>query len=365
MRRGQSVRVPSYRLHRPSGQAVVTLSGRDFYLGPHGTKASKNAYDRIVGEWQARGRRLEMPAESGGLTMSELILAYWRFAERHYVKGGKPTSQLDLIRRTFKVVRQLYGKEPAASFGPLALKAVRQRFVDNGLSRSTCNDNVARIKRMFRWAVAEQMIDVAVYTALAAVPGLPKGRCEAPDHPPVGPVPAEHLAAVLPRVRPPVRAMLELQDATGMRPGEVVIMRGMDIDRSGDVWRYVPRSHKTEHHDRARVILLGPKAQEILRPWLTAKPDAYLFRPRAQRGRSAGLRYTTATYGARVRDACDRAGIVVFSPNQVRHAAATRIRAAFGLEAAQVVLGHSKADVTQVYAERDEAKAAEVARKLG
>ena len=48
---------PSYRKHRASGQAIVTIGGRDIYLGPYGTKASKAEYDRIVSEWLANGRR--------------------------------------------------------------------------------------------------------------------------------------------------------------------------------------------------------------------------------------------------------------------------------------------------------------------
>jgi integrase len=54
-----------------------------------------------------------------------------------------------------------------------------------------------------------------------------------------------------------------------------------------------------------------------------------------------------------------------WSPNQLRHAAATEIRKKFGLEAAQVVLGHSTADITQVYAERNQALAAQVIRQIG
>jgi integrase len=49
----------------------------------------------------------------------------------------------------------------------------------------------------------------------------------------------------------------------------------------------------------------------------------------------------------------------------LRHTAATEIQSKFGLEAAQVVLGHSTADVTQIYAERDLAKAMEVAQQIG
>ncbi len=54
-----------------------------------------------------------------------------------------------------------------------------------------------------------------------------------------------------------------------------------------------------------------------------------------------------------------------WSPNQLRHSAATEIRGQFGLEAAQVISGHAKADVTQVYAERNMTLGAEVMRKLG
>jgi hypothetical protein len=52
-------------------------------------------------------------------------------------------------------------------------------------------------------------------------------------------------------------------------------------------------------------------------------------------------------------------------PNQLRHTFATLARKKYGLEAAQVLLGHSRADVTQVYAERDEAAAVRVAGEIG
>ena len=45
------VRTPSYRLHKPTGQAVVTLDGRDLYLGRHGSPESRTEYDRLVTEW--------------------------------------------------------------------------------------------------------------------------------------------------------------------------------------------------------------------------------------------------------------------------------------------------------------------------
>jgi hypothetical protein len=66
---------PSYREHRPSGQAVVTLDGRDHYCGPHGTRPSRAEYDRLIGEWLANGRRPLTTA--GDLTVAELVAQFW------------------------------------------------------------------------------------------------------------------------------------------------------------------------------------------------------------------------------------------------------------------------------------------------
>ncbi len=126
--------VPKYRMHRATGQAVVTIEGRDFYLGPHRSKASLVEYDRLIAEWLAGGRAL--PLESPGeLAMSELILRYWKFARQYYVKNGKPTRMQEHVRLAMKLVRKTYGHTTAGEFGPLALKAVRLKLVETGGSR--------------------------------------------------------------------------------------------------------------------------------------------------------------------------------------------------------------------------------------
>ncbi|HMF10936.1 MAG TPA: hypothetical protein VKE94_01480 [Gemmataceae bacterium] len=73
--------VPSYRRHKSTGQGVVTLNGKDPYLGGYGTAASKANYDKLVAEWLASGRAL--PTASGQ-SLSEVALAYLRFAEDYY-----------------------------------------------------------------------------------------------------------------------------------------------------------------------------------------------------------------------------------------------------------------------------------------
>ena len=95
-----TLRTPSYRHHKPSGQAVVTLDGRDIYLGRYGTPHSRAEFDRLLAEWLSNGRRLPSPASANGtdLSVNELALAYLAFAETYYTKRGKPTSEPGNIR---------------------------------------------------------------------------------------------------------------------------------------------------------------------------------------------------------------------------------------------------------------------------
>jgi integrase len=81
--------------------------------------------------------------------------------------------------------------------------------------------------------------------------------------------------------------------------------------------------------------------------------------------RKPGKQYSESSYNRAITTACKKAGVPVWTPNQLRHSAATEVRQKFGLEAAQMHLGHASADTTQIYAETDIEKAVEVARKLG
>ena len=274
-------RTPSYRLHRPSGQAVVTLNGRDFYLGKHGTAASRQTYDRLVAEWLVRGRAIPGRTAAGSqLTLSELIASYWHHAKAYYVKDGRPTGELPCLQQAVRPLRALYGRTPAAKFGPLALKAVRQRMIETNLCRNVVNRHVLRIKQLFKWATQNELLPPSIYHGLQTVPGLRKGRTEVRESTPVKPVPDEHVDAARPYVSRQVWAMIELQRLTGMRSGEVVLMRGRDLDTTGSIWLYRPESHKTEHHGHERMVELGPRAQASLGPFLKTDVDSVLFSPR-------------------------------------------------------------------------------------
>ena len=127
------VRIPSYRLHRPSGQAVVTLSGKDHYLGRHGSPESRATYERLLAEWLVNDRsRLSPEPPKSDLTINELLLVYWDHMQSYYVKDGNPTSEPGTIRQALRAVRKLYGDTQARGFGPLSLKAVRRAMIERG-----------------------------------------------------------------------------------------------------------------------------------------------------------------------------------------------------------------------------------------
>jgi hypothetical protein len=239
--------VPSYRRHTQSGQAIVTLTDglgarRDVLLGKYGTSASRHAYGRVISEWEARGRTMPVADVGADLTVSELILRFWRWAQQHYRHpDGEPTSEVSDFRLSLRPLRELYGLTPANSFGPLALRAVQQRMVDSGLCRNVVNARCRRIVRVFKWGTSMELVPPSVHHALVTVGGLKRGRTAARETEPVKPVSVAFVEAVLPHVLPPVRAMIELQRLTGMRPGEVCIHAG---------WR--PRCHRPRLDQRLR-----------------------------------------------------------------------------------------------------------------
>lgn len=409
---------PGYWSHKPSGQAYVRIDGKDHYLGPYGSPESRDRYEELIRNWI-----VNQSAEGVTLAVDELALRYLKHARQHYRKNGEETSEVSSIMAALRVVVRSSGRDRARDFGPLKLQAVRDEMVAAGWKRKSINAQVGRIRRMFRWAVSQELVPAATLTALQTVSGLREGRSEATESSPVTPVSDAAIEAVRPHVSRQVWAMVQLQRVTGMRPGEVTAMRGCDLAPGDHLWEYAPESHKTEHHGRERIIQLGPQAKAIVRPFLKADTTAYLFspadarlefdaqrtanrrslltpsqkarKPKAKPERAPGDRYTVASYGSAGRKGCEKAFDMprelrnvstklpaaereelkakarawrethAWHPHQIRHTAATEIRREFGLEAAQVSLGHASADVTQIYAERNLELARQVAAKLG
>ncbi len=405
----RSAFVPKYCLHKPSGRAYVRIRGRVVYIGDFGSAESKQEYGRLVAELAATsGVATPTPSQST-ITVVELVAAYLDFAKSYYQKNGQPTRSLDNVKLSLRVVKDLYGREPVTEFSPLCLLAIQQTLINKGACRKTINEQVGVIKRMFRWGVSRTIVAPTVFTALASVEGLRKGRSAARESTPVLPVDDEVVEATLPYMPQVVADMVRFQRLTGARPGEVCQLHPGDIDRSGgEVWEYRPVEHKMAYQGRDRIIYIGPKAQAILLPYLLRDAKASCFSPaeseekrheeqrrrrrtrvqpsHLKRRKAKPKRVPRLAYGKdsyqraisravlkaneeRTEAAADMGVEPVLLPhwhaNQLRHSRATEVRRKFNLEAAQVSLGHAKADVTQIYAERDSALAVEVAKKIG
>jgi len=387
-------RIPGLNLHKPSGNVYVRLDGRMVYCGRHGTPEAREKYERVVAEWLARDRRPEPPGPTA--TVAELLAAFMGHAIGYYRSAaGEPTGEAANFADAIRPLPRLYEDRPAAEFTARELKAAREAMIAAGLARKTINARVNRIRRIWKWAAAEGLVPASAHLELQTLDALRKNRTAAREAPRILPVAEAAVRATLPKMPRAVAAMAELQLLTGCRGGEVVAIRPLEVDRSGETWDYRPGRHKTDYRDddRTRVVHLGLRARAVLGPFLEGcLPSAPLFNPRESAARRGVRRaYDRRSYAQAIYRACDRAfphptlGAVRpadrtpsqkrelkewrrrhrWSPLQLRHAAATRIRKDYGLEASQAVLGHARADVTQVYAERLDGLARDVARSSG
>ena len=118
---------PSYRRHT-KGQARVTLAGRDFLLGPYGSKESKAKYHRLISEYIASGKSKSFKVEPTSLSVSEVLVAYLAHAKEIY--GVSKRGEYYQIKLAMRPVRQLYGSLLASEFGSTEWKTVRKYIVD-------------------------------------------------------------------------------------------------------------------------------------------------------------------------------------------------------------------------------------------
>lgn len=376
--------MPNYLLHAPTGQARVIMNGTTIYLGKHGSPESYAKYQQMLAHVLAVG---SLPTRTEGIPTVRDIAAKYIEALRHESKSD--SKEPDQQERGLRELVAVFGDIPADEFSPVKMIALRARWIHKPLARATINMYHGYVVRAFQWAVENELIPAEVWTSLKSVRRItevkvvkPTKRVEAVDW--------KDVEAIRPYLSGVLWAAVQVQWLTGMRASEVLAMTPGQIDRSD--WSYRPSRHKTQHRGKKRVVFLGPKAREILLPYLDRPADKFLFSPveateqrlevmrsnrktkvqpsqvdrsKADPQKKPGEKYTAASYGKAIRKACNKAGISPWGTHQLRHAAATRFRNQYGLDAAQAALGHSHARVTEIYADLDLTKAKAVADELG
>jgi len=418
---------PKYRCRIIRGKNVayltlrdsVTKRKRDYFLGPYGSIESRTKYAKLIAAWEAGDRRipseLVRPIMGRGYTVAQIAAGFI-----DYVSGRNyHHTHVKMFRSIAQSLVALCGHEPAVDFTPAKLRMVRQALIDGSapvaaLRKSCCrltaNRYTAAIVRMFGWAESEQHIPVGVTSALERVESLRPGEGGARESVAVPPVKLEHVEAIRPYLSRHIAAMVDLQLATGMRSGELVIMRAIDIDMTGDVWVYSPPQHKTSHRGQRREIYIGERGKDILSGFLQPNLHAYIFSPAdataellarrhdlrktpAGQGNEMGTNraesplkqpgdhYTSHSYYQAIVKACDKADAAAkraidadrnserlvprWRPHQLRHYFATEVRRLYDLPEAQAALGHKTMDATQIYAKINRQLGIKVARQIG
>jgi integrase len=316
--------------------------------------------------WENATRQYRVSPSSR--TVDDICTAYLQNAETYY-RGGSEVSTVTCAIRPF---REMFGDRHIAELVHTDMVGVRDAMIRQGLSRNTINRYMRIIaNRLLPWALDEGLIRANVKAELSQVQPLKRGRSAAHETPPIRPVNDVIINATIEHMMPNTADMVRVHRLTGMRPEELCAMRWVDIDQSMSPWLYRPQHHKNEWRNLPRVILIGPRAREIL---LRHQGGEYPFSPiSAVAERMAELRanatspsrydrkdphavrvprnhWDTCSYTKTIHAACDRAGIDRWGANRLRHAFATEVRRKFGLEACRAVLGHSMgAAVTDRY----------------
>ena len=349
--------LPKYCRHKATNRAFVRIGGKMYYLGKYNSDTSHKEYERIIAEFIANGRQpFQKPEEILIENLTARFLDYAR-NEQNYCKIS--LQRFSLVLGNFN---QLYGKQRVSQFGPIALKAVRRKYLDKGLSLGTINGYIGIIKQMFYWGSEEEIVPAEVAGALRTMKMLQKGRSAAKENAPVEAVPDEIVEKTLPHIDSSVvQDMIKVQRLIAGRPQDIFNMRYCDIDRTGEIWKYTPFTHKTKKSGKIRELPIGPRAQEILNKYFDTNvdPTQFIFiKPK-------GKPYKGGCYVAIISRACIEAKVPRWTPNQLRHRGGTEVREKFGLDAAQAIMGHSNASTTEIYAKVNFEKAAKVAREIG
>ena len=346
------------------------------------------------------------------ITIGELLDKYFVYAEKtaRAIRSNKEHPDLRFIKRV-KQFLETYHSWPISNFGPDELYDVQKTMVEykylsgkkkKRYTRRGVNDTINWIRKIWKWGMGRQLITAEQVQGLEEVKPLRMGDTKALDNHKRSRVTEEDFWKVVKVVNNVVGDMLQLIWYTAMRPYEVCDMRPFDIlVDDPDCWLYIPGrdrtpvgQHKTTRFERVKVIPLTSKCQEILKPRIqNFDSKQYLFSPQealqeflekraANRktplscGNSPGTnrtkhpmikpgnQYDHHALRAACKRGCERAGVEIFVPYDLRRTKATGTRSILGKEAAKVLLGHTKTDTTDIYLLEEVQEAIKIAKLI-
>ena len=378
-------RVPKYRHFKARDIAFVEHKGkRKYFPGKYDSEESRAAYETYIADLTVN-KALQDELTSGQVTLAGLSVAYLRYAEAYYGKGRHtPSAAAALAVRDFLHAGQGWELLLANDFTPKVLKAMQLYMTGRKLARSTINYRVAWIRRMVRWGVSEMLVDSDVYQALMSVTAIKKGRTEAYEPVPRQPVAWVDVEPVFSELTAQLRAarMVTVVHRLPQRvagPGPEGRVPGGSGQR--ETAAMAPTHHKTERLGHELTIPIGPQCQKKIAKLLRPSRQKYLISPLAARNNGrATEHYSVQAYRLAVVRAQDRVirdaskkhatdnTVYVpqhWTPHQLRHARGHMVRAKYGIESVQAVLGQASLDVAQLYRARRVDLAKQIALDMG
>lgn len=228
-----------------SGQAVVRIDGKDYYLGRHGSAESLARYAFIIAEYQRNGLSLPDSFDMRSLTAlvesltsgrpadaisthqaaEPILVKHLTAAYRDYVATRYKNSQSEKSRclQACRILESEFAYIEADKFGPRALLKLRCTWVADGRSRQYCNRTTNSVFKIFKWAVSAELADITTHQRLKTVEPLRMGESDAYDTEPVTPANLDDVRKTIEYLPPQLRAVVRIQVATGARPSEILM----------------------------------------------------------------------------------------------------------------------------------------------
>ena len=402
----RNINIPPKLCRRKNNDtAYTTFNGKRYYLGKWGADSTIAKYNAILADWRLSRKKPVNIVEDRNYRLEELLGA---FMEDYLAKPVK--SDLNAYKLVIDALRLYFPYKLADDFRPTDLETLRTYFSAkqeraNGQtyyrSRTYINKLIGYVRSIFSWGVGKSIVRFETYQALRFVRPLRKGSTNVPETRKRTVVSDHDLKGVMEYLQPIYRDIIQLLRITGMRPKELCSLRIRDLDRSGDIWIYHPKNHKTEWKGKDRVIAFGERSQSVLKRHLTGrKPTEYIFSPKrvmterwqiqAQNRKSKVSPYQQAraewrkpkkyarfspsletnTIANRLREACKRALSDkkisrAWTLYELRHTAITEVRLKAGVESAQHFAGHSTIATQDYYDHSATIAVIELAKKMG
>lgn len=370
---------------KPDGRnrARKRYKGQLYDFGKFGTPDSIKEYNRWLAEMLSLA---DADVTTAQREVLNILIAKWLKHLR--VERGADDTEVRAHSRATVPLDRLYGHSWADEFRLPQFRAV-QRAMATGtwmndedraiLDRhkrphnwcaSYTNKQINRLLQFFQWCEENLFVPEGRHHHLATITSIHASDKRVRHAPKRRPLDwQKQVDPVLPRLSPQIAAMAQVLYLSGARPSEIRKMRPMEIDRNGPdgCWLLIPNRHKGTWRDHGRVILVGPRAQAILAPFLLQTPgeEAYIFRS----NRKAINPYCSESLSKAVKTACEEAGVIPWCPYDLRHEACRRVRRDFGDQGVKVHLGHISSDTGKLYgkgiSEEDVKEAARIAKAVG